>query len=157
MDTGSTAVFTDAPSRFSVRVASDRVSGVRISKPGFLTEQYQFAVDGPPNLIRLRVPEGGIYGKVTDETGRPIERFRVTVRIPPDIPRSAIHERDFKNNQGLFSITDIAAGVYDLTIASLPDSPNKTWDMKCLDGVEIRAGCYYGEIQVQPSCSRKDK
>ncbi len=151
IDTGSITAFTDAAGGFSVRVSSDHVSGIKISKLGFVEQQLQFSVDGSQNKIRLKTVECGIYGRVTDGIGKPIDRFRVSLRTTRESSRSGFYERDFENEQGMFSITDVPAGIYDLTISSLPHSSAGTWDLVRSDHIEIRKGYYYGEILAQLS------
>ena len=58
-------------------------------------------------------------------------------------------ERDFEGNDGVFSVTDLPVGTYDLEIGTLPYSRAISRQFQMIRGVEIRKGFYYGEVLVQ--------
>ena len=63
-------------------------------------------------------------------------------------PRSMMYERDFESNDGVFSITDLPVGTYDLNVDTLPYSRVVSRQSASVKRVEIRKAYYYGEVLV---------
>jgi protocatechuate 3,4-dioxygenase beta subunit len=142
-------VGTDNEGRFS-KVISSSAPRIKVSKPGYI-EQSEIGhlssnASAPEMEIRLRQSQGGIYGRVVDDAGKPMERFQITFSGGP-----GRYIRGFESNQGIFSVTDIPAGTYDLYIEAMPYAPLESQVMQRLQikSVEIRRGHFYGELLIQ--------
>jgi hypothetical protein len=159
LEGGGGAAGTDKDGRFSIIVSSGTLSGSRfkVSKPGYIQqvvipgniEQPGGRLDSEtPNaevIISLKRGEGGIFGRVVDESGMPVKRFHVTLTRET----WTVYFRDFDNDDGLFSVADIPAGIYDISFISAPINLRDTISSLLLKRIEIRRGYYYGEIQAQ--------
>ena len=159
LEGGVGAAGTDKDGRFSIVVSSVTLSGSRfkVSKPGYIPqvvipghiEQPGGRLDSEtPNteaIISLKRGEGGIFGRVVDETGMPVKRFHVNL-----IKETwTVYYRDFDNDDGLFSISDIPAGIYDISFISAPINLRDPMSTQQLKRIEICRGYYFGAIQVQ--------
>jgi hypothetical protein len=121
-----------------------------VSKTGYI-EQSEIGHVGsnalaPEMEICLRQSEGGILGRVVDDAGKPAERLQITFS-----GGSGRYIRGFESDQGIFSVTDIPAGTYDLSIQVVPYAPLESQVMQRmqLKSVEIRRGYFYGELLIQ--------
>jgi hypothetical protein len=152
---------SDSSGRFTVSPANKNPIALSIRKPGFQEARIDLTEAKPRGLgveVRLKRAEAGIYGRVIDDLDNPIPRFRVT--FVPDTLRDRTLQRedlssllplmpyirDIQNDAGLFSVTDIPAGVYSIRIQSLPYSPQEQARSISLGRVEIRRGYMYGEV-----------
>jgi hypothetical protein len=90
---------------------------------------------------------------VIDTAGGVVRRFRVSLSSASGEPQDAIYERDFENDGGMFSVTDVPPGTYDLTIESLPYSISSP-RQRLKNRVEIRKGFFFGEIQFRLTGTR---
>jgi hypothetical protein len=149
-------VFSDTAGRFSTRVSSASIRDITVSKPGFLERRLgsdlgkSLPEDGK---IRLSFSAGGVFGRVIDAAGGVARRFRVSLSSVSGEPQDAIYERDFENDGGMFSVTDVLPGTYDLTIESLPYSISSP-RQRLKNRVEIRKGFFFGEIQFRLTGTR---
>jgi len=154
---------TDGDGRFSIALSNSPAGSVAVSKPGYLTKRLNFPnrSQGPTEGIEicLRIPETGVFGRVIDESGRPVNRFRVTLigmdpaadvdHIVGSSAYYSYHQFTFEDDDGKFLVTEIPAGFYMLTITSIPDSPREIRIYDPKERVELRKGYYYGEILAQ--------
>jgi protocatechuate 3,4-dioxygenase beta subunit len=142
-------VGTDNEGRFS-KVISSSAPRINVSKTGYIEQSKIGHVSSnaptPEMEIRLRRSEGGIYGRVVDAAGKPAERFAIRFS-----GGSGSYLRGFESDQGLFAVTDIPAGTYDLYIQAVPYAPLESQVMPRFDikSVEIRKGYFYGELLIQ--------
>jgi hypothetical protein len=152
VDAGSSGVaLTDPMGRFSLNVSSASAIGITVTKPGFIRRRLSFDLSRPAlpdEKIVLAESEGGIYGRVAYDDGLPVTRFRMTLSTIREEPRSMMYERDFENNDGVFSITDLPVGTYDLNVDTLPYSRAVSRQSASVKRVEIRKAYYYGEVLV---------
>lgn len=161
LEGGGGATGTDKDGRFSIVVSSETLSGSRfkVSKPGYIPqvvipgyiEQPGGRLDSEtPNaevIISLKRGEGGIYGRAVDEAGNPVERFHIVFTTET----GTRYQRDFDNDDGLFSVEDVPAGIYDISFRSVPINIGEPFLSRTLllKRIEIRRGYYYGEIPAQ--------
>jgi len=142
---------TDSDGRFSkiLKIEEQSVQ-VRIIKPGYIEYKETASLSSGPAAkeleICLKQSEGGLYGRVLDAEGRPLERFLMVFK-----QTGLIFFRDFESEDGQFSVTDLPAGTYDLFIQSVPFGPLNSATVRNLQvkGVEIRKGYMYGELLFQ--------
>ncbi len=95
-------------------------------------------------IISLKRADGGIFGRAVDEAGSPVKRFSITFTSE----HGMVYRREFDNDQGLFSVEDLPAGIYDMAVRALPidiRAPYISAKVQ-LKRIEIRRGYYYGEI-----------
>jgi hypothetical protein len=76
-------------------------------------------------VITLKEVEGGIYGRVTDEEGKPVSRFMAALWNLSQESTFPRFGRIFDNDEGLFSITPVPAGVYRMQVIRIADPT--TW------------------------------
>jgi hypothetical protein len=139
---------TDRDGRFSktLRIAAQSVR-VRIIRPGYVEYRETASLSSGPAVkeleICLKQSEGGLHGRVLDAEGRPMERFNIVFKNA-----GLIYVRDFEVEDGHFSVTDVPAGAYNLSIQSVPYGPLDFNTVRTLqvEGVEIRRGYMYGEL-----------
>jgi hypothetical protein len=89
---------------------------------------------------------------VVDEAGMPVKQFHMT-----SITETwTVYQRDFDNDDGLFSVEDVRAGIYDVSFTSLPINVRAHFLPRelLLKRIEIRRGYYYGEIVAQLTPNR---
>jgi hypothetical protein len=136
------------------------VTWVGASKLGYLEQQLTFdqGTPAPPEIeISLKYPEGGLFGRAIDDEGRPVYRFRLRFFDTSSQWGSARYTRDFQDDNGLFLVTDVPAGAYDVAMQSLPYSSLEPGPEMRLGQMEIRKGYYFGEIILrihQPKAKR---
>jgi hypothetical protein len=142
-------VGTDNEGRFS-KVIFPSAPRINVSKTGYIEQSEIGYVSSnaptPEMEIRMRRSEGGIYGRVVDAAGKPAERFAIRFS-----GGSGSYLRGFESDQGLFAVTDIPAGTYDLYIQAVPYAPLESQVMPRfeLQSVVIRRGYFYGELLIQ--------
>ena len=137
--------------RFSLNVPSESRIGITVTKPGFIQRRLSLEMSGlvpADGKIVLEESNGGIFGRVTYDEGQPVTRFRMTISTIREEARSLMYERDFESNDGVFSVTDLPVGTYDLNIDTLPYTRAMSRQSGSIKRVEIRKGYYYGEILV---------
>jgi hypothetical protein len=161
LEGGGGAAGTDKDGRFSIVVSSGTLSGSRfkVSRSGYIPGEVIPVSIGQPGgtldsetrdeevIIRLKRGEGGIYGRAVDEAGNPVKRFHIVLKTET----GTRYQRDFDNDDGLFSVEDVPAGIYDVSFTSIPINDREPFlvESLVLKRIEIRRGYYYGEIQVQ--------
>jgi hypothetical protein len=125
----SRATLTDSEGKFQFEALPAGSVILEAEKPGFLAQdpvakwyptnaQLQLAPDTPSALLKL-IPEGVIFGQVSDETGEPLESFTVSIlsrgpqgkRLHPDPSHTAV-----TNDEGKFRIAGLHPGSYFLLI-----------------------------------------
>ncbi len=142
---------SDEAGRFSVMLGDMPVTKIDVSKAGYLVQRLTFNNNKPALSgieILMRRPEGGIFGRVFGDSGRPAIRFWLLL-IPSGVPFARSHSRFFENASGKFTVNDVPCGTYDLRFVSIPNARLGRAQEVRLERVEIRKGCIYGEILVQ--------
>jgi hypothetical protein len=136
-------VLTDSAGMFSVPVPALPVKEIKVNRVGYLSERLLFLEEAAPSFVRIRLKrtEGGIYGRVVNDQGKPIKKFIMTTLDPQG--GSGMISRMFEDEDGLFAISDVPPGNYQLTAASVGTAA-KIANLK----VEIRSGLYFGEVIV---------
>jgi hypothetical protein len=152
VDAGDSVVaLTDPTGRFSLNVSSESHFWITVTKPGFMRRELSFDMRKPvptDKKIVLNESEGGIFGRAIYDDGMPVTRFRMLVwRHEGSCGEGC--ERDFEGNDGVFSVTDLPVGTYDLEIGTLPYSRAISRQFQMIKGAEIRKGFYYGEVLIQ--------
>lgn len=127
----SMAALTDSAGKFQFEGLPAGSATVEVTKPGFLTQdpyarwyptslEVQLAPDSPPALLKL-IPEGVIFGQVSDENGEPLEGFAVIIfsRSPQNqhlYPDPNQHQSIRTDDQGRFRISGLRPGSYYLAL-----------------------------------------
>jgi hypothetical protein len=136
-------VLTDGAGLFSVPVPAPPIREIRVKRNGYLDERVLFLEETVPPFIRIRLKhaEGGIYGRVVNGSGKPVKKFILST-LDPQAGTGSV-TRVIENEDGLFSIADIAPGNYQLTAATMGGAA-KSSALR----IEIRSGWYFGEVVV---------
>jgi hypothetical protein len=154
---GKWNIETDSDGKFSKSVTtSDRTIPVHINKSGYLEYFETVPLNNQPLAkeieIRLKQSEGGLFGRVIDDAGRAVQRFEIVFRGSPKAePERSIYIRGFEGEEGLFSVSDIPAGIYDLYVEAIPYGPMDDMLLQNMElkNVEIRKGYFLGELLFQ--------
>ena len=93
--------------------------------------------------------ETGVYGRVVDYRGVPVQRFVVHIRNTAGGSGSSEYQHAFSSDRGAFVVTDIAPGTYNIFIQSIQSANTDDVQLVRLDGVEFRKGFLYGEVIAQ--------
>ena len=139
---------SDSEETFSLVLERPPVRRISVQAPGYLTQNW--CPEGDPTdpvEIRLKRGEGEIRGRVVDTRNRPVESFTLYLqRISPNGERSSFSQ-SFQNPRGTFSVLDLAAGEYQLSIRSL----DRNTHMTISEGdttVHVQKGHLSGEVIV---------
>jgi hypothetical protein len=137
---------TDADGRFSLTLSDPPVTAVWVTKRGYVEKRQYIEAARAREEVEIRLPfaNGGLFGRVTDSEGSPIHQFSVVLKDEA-AQESRAYSRSFKNEDGYFSVTDVAPGSYQLFI--MRDLPGSR--ILRLGQVEIRRGYSFGEIAAQ--------
>jgi hypothetical protein len=148
-------VETGSDGTFSMPLSNPPVYQITVTKAGYAEQRLVFGSKPAPSVIdvRLQPAEAGFFGRVIDEAGNPARRFTMYLK-DLSAPDMLGFLRQFDTEDGRFSVTDVAPGVYSVRI--IPDSviPLTNADLPQL---EIRKGFYYGGVTVQLSATRPTK
>lgn len=125
------AALTDSEGKFEFEGLPASQMILEADKPGFLSQdpfarwypasaQIQLAPDSPPALLKL-IPEGVIFGQVSDENGEPLEGFAVSIlfrgpqgkRLYPGPDQNRPVTTD---DEGKFRIAGLRPGSYYLAL-----------------------------------------
>lgn len=132
------AALTDSEGKFQFENLPAGSATVEAEKPGFLTQdpfarwyptspQIQLAPDSPPTLLKL-IPEGVIFGQVSDENGEPLEGFTISLFLRGQGHRGLrlgsrmLQRAVITDDQGKFRIAGLRSGSYYL-VARQPQTP----------------------------------
>ncbi len=143
------AVKTDSKGGFALPLYYPPVQEIKVARAGFFDQRltYEDAKPAPPEVvIRMQALEAGIFGRVINEKGLPVKRFVLHMRDLAAEPGSQEYQRSFTNESGEFRVTDIAPGVYDLVIQSVPELTAEDVQLVKVEQVEVRKGYMFGEI-----------
>ena len=122
--------YSDDSGAFSCGVSYPPLQKIEVSHPNYIEEWIDFAGHpSQPITIRLRPRETGLSGSVTDEKGDPVRRFTVILRRKDS--RAPHLRKFFEHPEGRFSISSVAAGVYDLS-AFMPPPSESNREVKIL-------------------------
>lgn len=136
--TSSRAALTDSEGKFQFEGLPAGSVILEAGKPGFLTQdpvarwyptsaELQLAPDSPSALLKL-IPEGVIFGQVSDENGEPLEGFSISFfqrgagRRGLGLGFNMLHRPVITDDQGKFRIAGLRSGAYYL-IARPPQAP----------------------------------
>jgi protocatechuate 3,4-dioxygenase beta subunit len=149
------AVISDSAGMFSVTVSIPPVREIMVSKPGYMAGWFFYHDENqkcPPFLeIRLKRVEGGIYGRVINEAGRPVTSFGVALFDTSSESSPPRFGKYFDNEEGLFSITEVPAGTYKVAVFAITDPTTNQVQKRASQQIEIRKGLFFGEVLVQLS------
>ena len=139
---------TDLSGRFSIPVSNPPVTRITVTKRRYIEQRMSIDGNVPSGReieIRLQPAGCGFFGRVVDAAGNPVPRFEIVLYEASAILANHGYRRTFDNAGGMFSITDVPAGIYDVAVKNL-QSPPATLR---LQGIEVRSGYWYGEILIQ--------
>ena len=141
---GNTSVFSDGDGNFSVPVSSLDNIQITATKPGFIEERMTVNESAPSEIeIRLRHIEGGIFGTIN------ASRFRMMFHAKGPDGRNASYSRELSNENGVFCVTDIPPGAYNVFIESNPYSALESNHYAWISNVEIKIGYLYGPLLIE--------
>jgi len=117
------AVFTDSEGHFAMDGLPAGQTSFDVRKPGYFSRQQlggrgvgDVVVVGPSTVVTLKlVPQGAMYGRITDAAGQPIEY--VPVRLAEQIVRDGRQHQEMRNTvesdeDGRFRLANLAPGTY---------------------------------------------
>ena len=122
---GSSSLLTGPDGKFHFDNVSQGEHGINIRKPGYFTEQdlngavvarVEVGPDLPPVVLKL-IPEGVIFGRITDAQGRPAEEVPVKVLYGNIVDGRANWQQQFgtqTNSEGEFRIFELRPFTYYL-------------------------------------------
>lgn len=126
------AALTDSEGKFQFEGLPAGSATLEAERPGFLTQdpyarwypaslEVQLAPDRSPVLLKL-IPEGVIFGQVSNENGEPLEGFAVNIfsRGPHDkrlYPDPNQHQSITTDDEGKFRIAGLLPGSYYLALS----------------------------------------
>ena len=137
---------TDDFGVFSTHVPDTNISRIIVTARGYIkrTAEITSTSDFEDLEIRLRRAEGGIYGRVFNTNGNPLNMFYITLTsIDPQTADFRLYE-GFYNPEGTFAFMDLLAGQYNLEVWE-----PKTGARKQLNQIRVNEGTFTGEISVQ--------
>jgi hypothetical protein len=125
---------TEADGSFVLAGLDQALYSLSVQAPGYGSIDKQAEPGGEPVDLVLE-PAGSITGQVTDDRGKPIESFRVTARSNEGMPmRRAPRSEEVTSEDGRFSLGDLAAGTYVLSVTA-PERATGT-----VPGISVTAG-----------------
>jgi len=146
------AVETDNKGHFVYSLSYPPAFEIRATKTGYFEQRRSFAPGKPaaPDVeMRMKRVETGVYGRVVDYRGVPVQRFVVHIRNTAGGSGSSEYQHAFSSDRGAFVVTDIAPGTYNIFIQSIQSANTDDVQLVRLDGVEFRKGFLYGEVIAQ--------
>jgi len=134
---------TDSDGMFSLPLPFPPAIAVIARKPGYKTEFKQFEEGKLQTWVEIHMSpaEAGIFGRVTDESGNPVQRFRIVIYGTGYLPG---HAQNFDTEDGGFLIPDLPDGTYSIR-ASSPLIPDREFR---IDRLTLRNRFFYGPIVV---------
>jgi len=134
---------TDSDGTFSLRLPFPPARSVTASKPGYKTERRQFE-EGKyqPTWVEIHLSsaQAGIFGKVIDESGNPVQRFRIGIGARGWSSGS----QNFDTEDGRFLVSDLPEGTYTIRVTS-PLILDREFR---IDDLKLRNGFFYGPMLV---------
>ena len=146
------AVETDKTGHFSFSMSYPPAHEIRATKTGYFEQRLTLAPGKPvPSLVEMRMKrvETGVYGRVVDYRGVPVQNFVVHIRSAASGSAIPEYQRAFSSDRGAFAVTDVVPGTYNLLIQSLQSANTDDVQLVRLDGLEFRKGFLYGEMFAQ--------
>ena len=123
------AALTDHDGHFEFDNISDEPAYAFASKPGYFAEEKAVPAQGSAISLRL-IPEGIIFGTITDPNGQPIQDLHVQLtmlRVENGLRRWRQVQATSTNVEGQFRFADLQAGEYSVAtgfhIEGLPRHP----------------------------------
>jgi hypothetical protein len=123
-----------------------------VSRTGYFDQRIPFESGKPlpaEVAVRLRPVLTGIYGRVIDYRGINVKRFVVHLRSTAGGTPDTDYQKSFNSDKGAFVVTDVPPGTYTLLIQSVQSLPTDDVQLFRLEGVELRKGFLFGELQAQ--------
>ena len=142
---------TDGNGHFAIRLSHPLLSRIEISQAGYLPEVKELNEDvsslTSPLEVRLKPGRegGGIYGRVVDPDGDPVERFDMYVRGLFSEGQS--FSRSFEDPAGIFAIFHLPPGDFRLTVQSRVGR-RRLLEQR-VDPVTVIKGQIYGELVIR--------
>jgi hypothetical protein len=123
------STFTDSEGKFQLDALPGGPTNVQAAKPGYLSDNQfglaspktfsvQLEPDSAPAVLKL-IPEGVVFGQVTDENGEPLEGFTVALVYRNPIGRGLLRNprlRAVTDDEGRFRIAGLNPGTCFLAI-----------------------------------------
>jgi hypothetical protein len=150
-DTDSDGTFS-IPARHSILTNSFIAQHITVKRTGYVEKQVDLEDSIPVSLtIRLKRSSAGLFGRVIDTAGKPIQRFVITLTEAAE-SNPEVFSRRFDDEEGRFFVGDVPPGVYSAVFETIKQPPIKI----DLLGLEVKDGLYLGEILVSlPSTAKK--
>ena len=124
------AALTDHDGHFEFDNISDEPAYASASKPGYFAEEKAVPAQGAAISLRL-IPEGIIFGTITDPNGQPIQDLHVQLtmlRVENGLRRWRQVQATSTNVEGQFRFADLQAGEYSVAtgfhIDGLAEAPS---------------------------------
>jgi hypothetical protein len=136
---------TDAGGGFSLNLSDPPVTEIRVVKKGYVEWRNQLNTRVNNLEIRLQSAKAGLFGRVSDEAGNPVQRFTVYFQDETST-KLGTFTRVFETDDGRFAVTDVPTGAYDLIVRGGNSLPLVSVR---LGRIELRDGYYFGEIPVK--------
>lgn len=138
---------TDPNGQFEFPLFVNKVYELRVVKSGFVENRIRYEDKPAPDFveIHLETPNSGFFGKALDSHGNPIKRLLVKAN---DDSKGISYHREFKDDEGNFSVFDIPAGVYSV---SLQSSSAYALFSAHIPEITVRNGYFYGPVLVPMS------
>lgn len=135
---------SDQSGHFVTQISAEHVSRLRIAKQGFVEKTIAVEKDQVSKMdIVLEPGSAGIYGRVVDSNGAPIENFVIVLRVKGH-PEEQAFVRSFADELGRFAILDLPAETLTLT-AIHPSSGSR----ETVAEVKTISGTLHGELIIK--------
>lgn len=135
---------SDESGRFATRISSRHISRLSVRKEGFVEKKITVETDQASQLdVVLEPGSAGIYGRVVDQDGAPIEEFMIILRVKGD-PEGQSFSYSFVGDLGRFTILDLPAETFSLIAIHLPSGSRRT-----LAEIKTLPGTLYGELIIR--------
>ncbi len=139
-------VSTDGSGRFSVQISAAKASRIAVSHPGHVSTVITVADESSPRdfTIELKPSEAGIFGRVLDDRGTPVKEFVVYLEEVSEGKSGFRAVRAFFDPDGVFSLTDLPAGVFNLRVVDQVNGRSIV-----VENLRLRRGLACGDLQIQ--------
>jgi len=156
---GADSAETDQDGRFSIPAKNPPEYQITVRKIGYAEQRLTLNKIPPCDMeIRLQQADSGVYGRLVDDTGKPVRIFSMTfwgLSNPANL-----FTRRFDREEGRFSVTDVPPGLYRITFAT--DNYTVTtmdtgirvigrsslYRQATIEQIEIKKGQYHRELVV---------